>query len=144
MSPKARGRTSAGLAARPPLIEVEVVNRRRARTPGIRALASFMERLIEEVPPPPGGRVVLCLLSDGAMRDLNRVYRGRRATTDVLAFPGGGVRDPEGRLELGDIALSVPRAARQAREAGHTLGRELKILAMHGYLHLLGHDHETA
>jgi probable rRNA maturation factor len=76
------------------------------------------------------------------MRSLNRTFRGRRGTTDVLAFPGGGDADPEGRAHLGDIAVSVPRAARQAAERGHSLRRELKILALHGYLHLLGLDHE--
>jgi rRNA maturation RNase YbeY len=125
------------------ILDVEVVDRPRLRTPGARALRSFLEHVAVEAPPPPGARVVLCLLSDAAMRRLNRTFRGRGATTDVLAFPGGGSRDPEGQLELGDIAVSVPRAARQAREAGHPLGRELRILAMHGYLHLLGHDHEA-
>jgi probable rRNA maturation factor len=124
-------------------MEVAVVDRPRRRTPGARALRSFLERVAVLAPPPPGARVALCLLSDAAMRRLNLSFRGRNATTDVLAFPGGGSRDPEGRLDLGDIAVSVPRAARQAREAGHALGRELRILALHGYLHLLGHDHET-
>jgi len=77
------------------------------------------------------------------MRELNGTFRGRRGTTDVLAFPGGGARDPEGRTHLGDIAVSVPRATRQANERGHSLVRELEILVLHGYLHLLGMDHET-
>jgi probable rRNA maturation factor len=123
--------------------DVAVVDRRRGGTPQARGLRGFLGRLAAAVPPPEEARVALCLLSDAAMRKLNRAHRGLDATTDVLAFPGGGSRDPDGRIELGDIAVSVPRAARQAREAGHSLGRELRILALHGYLHLLGHDHET-
>ncbi len=141
MSPRRGGGAGSGLPVPPPF-EVAVVDRPRRRTAGAGALGVFLERLAVEAPPPRGARVALCLLSDAAMRELNRAFRGRNATTDVLAFPGGGTRDLEGRLDLGDIAVSVPRAARQAREAGHTLGRELRILALHGYLHLLGHDHE--
>lgn len=106
-------------------------------------MGAFLERLGTLVPSPPGSHVVLCLLSDGAMRKLNRTFRGRRGTTDVLAFPGEGTLDPEGKIHLGEIALSIPRAARQARDEGHPFARELRILALHGYLHLLGHDHES-
>ena len=77
------------------------------------------------------------------MRELNRRFRGRDSTTDVLSFPGDSAPDPEGRRHLGDIAISVPTAARQARVAGHGLQRELSVLVLHGYLHLLGYDHET-
>ncbi len=77
------------------------------------------------------------------MRSLNRRYRGIDRTTDVLSFsfregPFGDLR-PEA---LGDIVISVPRAARQAREAGHHLNREIEILLIHGLVHLLGYDHE--
>jgi probable rRNA maturation factor len=136
---KVRGARSSRPA---PPFTVEVVDRRRRKSGDARDLGAFLTRLAAEVPPPPGSRVVLCLLSDPAMRTLNRTFRGKRGTTDVLAFPGDEPRDPEGRFHLGDIAVSVPRAARQAREEGHALSRELRILALHGYLHLLGHDHE--
>jgi probable rRNA maturation factor len=76
------------------------------------------------------------------MREFNRDFRGRDAPTDVLTFPSGEVSALDGQLYLGDIAVSVPTAVRQARERGHTLNRELKILVLHGYLHLLGFDHE--
>ena len=76
------------------------------------------------------------------MREYNRAFRGVNAVTDVLSFPAGGETDPEGRTYLGDIVIAVPVAARQARERGHSLAREVRILALHGYLHLLGHDHE--
>jgi probable rRNA maturation factor len=76
------------------------------------------------------------------MREYNRRFRGIDAPTDVLSFPGGGEADPEGRIHLGDVLISVTAAERQARRARHTLAREMKLLALHGYLHLLGYDHE--
>jgi probable rRNA maturation factor len=75
--------------------------------------------------------------SDEAVRRANRLYRGRRGSTDVLSFPDG----EEGRL--GDILISAARAAKQAEEFGHRVEDELKILALHGLLHLLGYDHES-
>jgi probable rRNA maturation factor len=78
------------------------------------------------------------------MRDVHGAFAGSRSTTDVLSFPAGAPpRGAEGEAHLGDILISVPLAARQARERGHGLARELRLLALHGYLHLLGHDHET-
>lgn len=71
------------------------------------------------------------------MRRLNRDFRRQDRTTDVLAFSAG-----EGEL-LGDIVVSVPYAARQARRHGESPSREIERLLLHGYLHLLGYDHET-
>jgi probable rRNA maturation factor len=79
--------------------------------------------------------VLLC--GDARMRRLNRVYRGVDRPTDVLSFPSG---EPG---FLGDVAIDVPYAARQARRLGHPVDREVKVLLAHGVLHLLGHDHET-
>ncbi|MEZ5333362.1 MAG: rRNA maturation RNase YbeY [Thermoanaerobaculia bacterium] len=80
------------------------------------------------------------LADDGEMRGLNRDYRGKDSTTDVLSFPGE--RTVEG-THLGDLVISIPVARRQAETAGHGLERELQELALHGVLHCLGHDHET-
>jgi probable rRNA maturation factor len=89
----------------------------------------------------PGARSLAAkFCGDPAMRRLNRELRGKDKTTDVLSFPGGVT--PEG-YHLGDIVISLPQARRQAEEAGHSLGRELRILLLHGVLHCLGHDHET-
>ena len=74
---------------------------------------------------------------DARMRRLNRDFRRQDRTTDVLAFPAAG-----GAL-LGDIVVSVPYAARQARKRGEPRAREIERLLVHGYLHLLGYDHET-
>ncbi len=80
--------------------------------------------------------VLFC--GDRRMRSLNRRYRRKDRSTDVLAFPasdGGGL--------LGDIVISVPYAARQARRLREPVPREIDRLLLHGYLHLLGYDHET-
>jgi len=82
------------------------------------------------------GIVSIALVSDRAMRALNRKHRGVDRPTDVLSFPGDAGY-------LGDIAIASGVAARQARAAGHPLATELRVLALHGLLHLLGYDHDT-
>lgn len=89
-----------------------------------------------------GAGVTVLLATDRRMRDLNRRHRGRDGTTDVLSFPSGGSLEP-GVDHLGEIAISLSQAGRQARRAGWSLGSELALLLTHGFLHLLGFDHET-
>ena len=84
------------------------------------------------------GEVSLVLTGDRAVRALNARYRGQDRPTDVLSFPGGGGGD-----ELGDIVISVETAEKNARARGRSLGQELDVLALHGFLHVLGYDHET-
>ena len=84
-----------------------------------------------------GVSVLYC--ADTRMRGLNRRYRGKDRSTDVLAFPAGEA----GRGFLGDIVISVPYAAREARRRREPAGRELDRLLLHGFLHLMGYDHET-
>jgi probable rRNA maturation factor len=98
----------------------------------------------------------VCLVSDAAIARLNRKYRGKRGSTDVLSFPavgadigpedgtGGAPRDGHSLpAHLGDIAISPETAQRQARREGRPLELELRTLILHGVLHLLGFDHET-
>ncbi len=85
-----------------------------------------------------GGEVSVVLAGDGLLRRLNRDFRGKDRPTDVLSFPGGA-----GEEGLGDVVISVPTAARNARRLGHSVPRELDVLALHGFLHVLGYDHET-
>jgi probable rRNA maturation factor len=99
-----------------------------------RAIQSFARKLQREV---AKGRPFDCLVTgDAELRRLNRQYRGKDYATDVLSFPAA-----EGHL--GDLAISSARARSQAREFGHTTEDEVRILMLHGLLHLLGHDHET-
>ena len=84
------------------------------------------------------GEVALVLTGDRAVRRLNARYRGQDRPTDVLSFPG-----PGGEEGLGDVLISVETAERNARGLGRTLAEELDVLALHGFLHVLGYDHET-
>ena len=100
------------------------------------ALADFAATLQRQL---TKGRSFTCLLTgDGELRRLNRRYRGKNQTTDVLSFPAAAGGD-----WLGDIAVSIDRARAQSHEYGHRLGDELCILMLHGVLHLTGLDHET-
>lgn len=87
--------------------------------------------------------VAVILVADRRSRELNRRWRGVDRPTDVLAFSQregrGGALHPE---VLGDVVISVATAARQAREAGHSLAAELDLLLVHGILHLAGYEHE--
>jgi probable rRNA maturation factor len=107
--------------------------RRAGRGFSRKNLAAFARRLQAEV---AGSRSFCCLLTDDRqLRRLNRQFLARDYPTDVLSFPGS-----DG--SLGDIAISVDRARRQAAEFGHSLEEELSVLMLHGVLHLLGMDHE--
>lgn len=125
------------------MTSVEVVNRQRKRRVATAPLRAFLERAASASPAPGETTVTVCLLSDRAMKALNETWRGRARTTDVLSFPSGDSLRPGRPVHLGDIAVSVEQAARQATERGTTLPGELKRLVLHGWLHLLGYDHET-
>lgn len=88
--------------------------------------------------------MTIVLTDDEQLHELNREYLGVDAPTDVLSFPAAE-SDPEtGTTYLGDILISIPRAAQQAQAAGHSVEDEVQLLVVHGTLHLLGHDHATA
>lgn len=87
------------------------------------------------------GDVSIVLADDAQLQELNRDYLGVDAPTDVLSFPSGETDPQSGRRYLGDILISVPRAARQAKAAGHATEAEAQLLVIHGVLHLLGYDH---
>jgi len=102
-----------------------------------------------------GPMEINCLITDDEnIRKFNLRYRGIDGPTDVLSFAlaeeptGGAVVDfppePEHSCRLGDIIISYPRAAAQAAELGHSIADELTLLLVHGTLHLLGYDHQTA
>ncbi|MDE1162497.1 MAG: rRNA maturation RNase YbeY [Acidobacteriaceae bacterium] len=86
------------------------------------------------------GEVEVLLADDRVLRRLNREYRGKNKATDVLSFPG---YDEMAEEHAGDLAVSLETAERQAREHGHDLATELRVLLLHGMLHLDGMDHEV-
>lgn len=99
-------------------------------------------RWLERAAPPAArGLVSIALVDDRVSRRLNREHRGKDMATDVLSFPVGP-QAPGPRPVLGDLAIATGVARRQARQHGHALNTELRILALHGLLHLLGYDHE--
>lgn len=95
----------------------------------------------------PGDGLTIVLGSDADLQTLNRKFRGEDRPTDVLSFPAGDMPSLPGATDLtrylGDIAISVPLAKRQAAQQGHALIEELQLLAIHGVLHLMGYDHTT-
>ena len=84
------------------------------------------------------GELAIAIVTDAHVQELNRAYRRKDKPTDVLSFPS------DTRGVLGDIVIARGVATRQAREHGHPLETELRILALHGLLHLIGYDHEAA
>jgi len=117
-------------------VVVVVLNRQRRQ----RIDAARLRRVLREAGRTlrTSGEVSVVLAGDRLLRRLNRDFRGKDRPTDVLSFPGAG-----GEEGLGDVVISVPTAQRNARRQGHTVLRELDILALHGFLHVLGYDHET-
>jgi probable rRNA maturation factor len=108
------------------------------RIPSVATLKRFLTQAQESVR--LKGHVAVLLTTDAAIRKLNRRFRGKNKATDVLSFPADTLAQKQ---EKGDLAISVGMARKQAREHGHSLGSELKILMLHGLLHLAGYDHET-
>jgi probable rRNA maturation factor len=117
-------------------LDVLLLNRQRRRAVRTRRLRRVLEEAARALS--VKGDVALVLTGDRAVRALNVRYRGQDRPTDVLSFPGGGTE-----VELGDIVISVETAERNARAQRRTLARELDVLALHGFLHVLGYDHET-
>jgi probable rRNA maturation factor len=110
------------------------------RTPSVRSLARFLTQAQAAVK--LRGQVTVLLTTDGYLRSLNRRFRGKNQATDVLSFPADPA-SPVGARIAGDLAISVPTARRQATAQGHTLSTEIRVLILHGLLHLAGYDHEA-
>ncbi len=110
-----------------------LLNRQRMVPVRLLELRAFLVGLQKEVA--RGRSFTVCLVSDAVMRRYNRRFRGQNAPTDVLSFREGQ------RRRAGDVLISSETARRQARHLGHSLESEIKLLALHGLLHLLGFDH---
>lgn len=112
-----------------------------------RSLAALARRALACEGASPG-ELVIAIADDATVRDLNRRFRSEDAATDVLSF-GREERErfitpPRARRQLGEVVISYPTAARQAKAAGHPVDDELAHLLVHGVLHVLGYDHERA
>jgi|SRR5277367_2966726 probable rRNA maturation factor len=130
---------------------VAIENRQKSVRVKMRTLQLFLAQVIREIGLDKES-VAVCLIDDTEMARLNGQYRNKRRTTDVLSFPAeerrrpsslrSGIRKLRGSF-LGDIAISPVVAQRNARTFGRRFEDELRILTLHGVLHLLGYDHET-
>jgi probable rRNA maturation factor len=122
---------------------IEVVNRQRKVPVDTERWQAFTVKAMRVLPAEAAG-VTIAFVSDRAMSDLNRLWRHKRGTTDVLSFPAA--QDKFEKVEgarLGDVVISVEQAARQAKENKLTLDNEVAQLILHGLLHLCGFDHST-
>jgi probable rRNA maturation factor len=154
---------SAPIRGRPPgggrlIVTVTAPDGAMAAT---RGLAAWLARA---APAAARGEVTVALVSDGRMRTLNRSFRNQDYATDVLSFPMMARREGSAPLArpgahqrevtrtetpgsnpgmLGDIVIATGVATRQANKAGHAVATEVKVLALHGLLHLLGYDHDA-
>jgi probable rRNA maturation factor len=108
-----------------------------ARLPSLRTLSQYLRDAQSAVR--LRGQVTVLLTTDRKIRQLNRDFRGKDKATDVLSFPA----EPGPEKLAGDLAISVPTARKQAVAQGNALAIEIKILILHGLLHLAGYDHET-
>ncbi|MGA2169024.1 MAG: rRNA maturation RNase YbeY [Terracidiphilus sp.] len=111
---------------------------RDIRLPSARTLARFLAGAQKAVR--LKGQVTVLLTTDAAIRKLNRRFRSNNKATDVLSFPAEG---PGSEEIAGDVAISVTTALGQAAARGHSLSTEIKVLIVHGLLHLAGYDHEA-
>jgi probable rRNA maturation factor len=133
---------------RQPVIE----NRQRAVRLARRPLEAFLRRVQDELGLQEAG-VTICLVSNAEIARMNETFRKKKGPTDVLSFPSVARRRPvhlrrmTSKLKageyLGDIAISPAIARRYAKQHGRKLSGELRMLILHGVLHLLGYDHET-
>jgi len=120
---------------------IEVVNRQRKLPIDCERWQAFATKAMR-VLPTEAPEVTVVFLSDRRMRQLNRVWRGKRGTTDVLSFPTGQDEfEKPGGSNLGDVVISVEQAARQAKENNLSLEQEIAQLILHGLIHLCGYDH---
>jgi probable rRNA maturation factor len=118
-------------------VAVEILNRQRRFDLDADRLAEVARGALATV-----GRtdadLTVTVSNDRRLHGLNRTFRGKDRPTDVLSFPYDEAEGP-----IGDVVISVDRAAAQAGERGHSLQRELELLTLHGTLHVCGFDHET-
>jgi len=135
-----------------------ILNRQRSVRVSVGELDKFLKRTLRRLRLPPGA-LIICLVDNAEMARWNRSYRGKKGPTDVLSFPTNGaqlngptlakpnrpksVRAARSDSYLGDIAIAPAVARRNARRFGRTFSEEMRILILHGILHLMGYDHES-
>ncbi|WP_461201077.1 rRNA maturation RNase YbeY [Anoxybacillus sp. TBDG-1] len=116
----------------------------------VELIEKLLQHAAKEENVPDGAEVSITFVDNEKIREINRDYRGKDQPTDVISFALEEMGEEEIEIVgvdvppvLGDIIISVPKAREQAEQYGHSFMRELGFLAVHGFLHLLGYDHET-
>ncbi|MED0655846.1 rRNA maturation RNase YbeY [Anoxybacillus ayderensis] len=116
----------------------------------VELIEKLLQHAAKEERVPDGAEVSITFVDNEKIREINRDYRGKDQPTDVISFALEEMGEEEIEIVgvdvppvLGDIIISVPKAREQAEQYGHSFMRELGFLAVHGFLHLLGYDHET-
>jgi probable rRNA maturation factor len=120
------------------MITIDMAPRSATSTLSTSALTRFLNRARLAID--LRGEVDILLANDQTLRQLNKTFRGKNKPTDVLSFPAPSAF---AKKHAGDLAISLEIATHQAHTHGHTLSDEIKILILHGLLHLSGEDHET-
>ncbi len=118
---------------------VVIINKLKKNPVPLKRLKNLLQQLCRHYRV-DGAEVALTLVGPRAIHSLNRKYRHKDRPTDVLSF-SLKEKGPDGKFYLGDIIICPEVARKQARKQGHTLLREIEILAIHGFLHLLGFEH---
>jgi probable rRNA maturation factor len=118
---------------------IEIINRQRKQTINKDRYRALLARLVDHyrLDDP---EITLAFVNNKAIRELNRKFLNKNSPTDVLSFPVGE-KAPDGKFYLGDIIISVPKALDQAKDREWDLEKEMEILTVHGFLHLLGYEH---
>jgi probable rRNA maturation factor len=118
---------------------IEILNQQRRHKINIQRFRGLLSGLIEHYKL-DSPEIVLAFVNNKAIQELNLKFLKQNKPTDVLSFP---LREkgPDGKYYFGDIIISVPKAYNQAAKKRHSLERELEILTIHGFLHLLGYEH---
>ncbi len=119
-----------------------IVNLQRKIKIDAKAFLPFADSVREAADETRGGDFSVAFVSDRRMIELNKFFRDKDSTTDVLSFPHEPDEFDPNQNNIGDIVISVEQAQKQAEENGLTLEAEIKQLMLHGVLHLCGYDHE--
>jgi len=122
---------------------IDVVNLQRKVKVDLGAAKIFVSHLHNKVPEASNRTLSVAFISDRRMKELNKFFRGKDSTTDVLSFPHEPDQFEPPSAFLGDIVISAEQAEKQAAENGLSLEGEIKQLILHGLLHLCGYDHEA-
>lgn len=120
----------------------EIINRQRTIKLDRQIFEKFADTALQSIPETGNKSVTVAMISDRQIRKLNKDFRGKDSTTDVLSFPFEPDEFEAEENSLGDILISVEQAKRQATENDLPLENEIKQLILHGILHLCGFDHE--